>query len=383
MSVNLRNITFLKQISKTPWYARMRQYLPMPELHYYQDDMTRLASAATITIDWPVDLKKPVFAVIKDYEKYPRWTKYTRFLENNGFPYETFDLSSHDWLEKARNFDIFVGILSNKLYHLQEMRRKFFTLETYLGKTCFPSTSHILIYEDKTLEAYISAARDIPYAKTYVSNEKQDALRLIEKLDYPVIHKMDPGSGSLGVELVKDRNQARKIVQQAFSISGRATHSLYFKQKNYIYFQDYVQNDGYDLRVILVGNWTFGYYRKVLEGDFRASGMNIIEKREIPEEAIRIAWRTNQIIKSPMLVVDLVRGLDGKYTIIEFSPICQVEKPAQLAINDIPGAYIIENDGSISFIEGKFWVHELALREFLLKDYLPSQKKLTLECDQA
>ena len=111
--------------------------------------------------------------------------------------------------------------------------------------------------------------------------------------------------------------------------------------------------------------------------------MNIIEKREIPEEAIQIAWRTNQIIKSPMLVVDLVHGLDGKYKIIEFSPVCQVEKPTQLAINDIPGVYIIKDDGSIRFMEGKFWVHELALREFLLKDYLPSQRQVTFECAQA
>ncbi len=374
MIETIRKITFLKKISKTPAYARIRRYFPMPELHYYEDDMVQLASANTVTIDWPADLKKPLFAIIKDYQKYPRWTKYVRFLENNGFPYEIFDLSSYDWLEKARKFDIFVGILSNELYHLQEMRRKYFTLETYLGKSCYPSTPHILLYEDKTLEAHISKARDIPYAKTYLSNEKQDALNLVEKLNYPVIHKMDPGSGSFGVELVRDQNQARKIVQQAFSISGRATHSLYFRQKNYVYFQEFIENDGYDIRVIIVGNWAFGYYRKVLEGDFRASGMNLIEKRDLPEEAIRIAWRTNEIIKSPMLVVDFVHGLDGKYTIIEFSPVCQMEKPAQLAVNGIPGAYIIEDDESIRFTEGKFWVHELALREFLLKDYLPAQK---------
>jgi glutathione synthase/RimK-type ligase-like ATP-grasp enzyme len=369
---NIRNITFLKKIIKTPWYARIRQYFPLPELHYYNDDMERLATANPITIKWPAGVPKPLFAIIKDYEKFPRWTKYVRFLEQNGFPYEYFDLSAHDWLEKARKFDIFVGILSSHLYHLQEMRKKYFTLETYLGKACFPSTAHILLYEDKTLECYISDTCDIPYAKTYISNEKQDALRLVDHLNFPMIHKMDPGSGSLGVELVRDRKQARKIVQQAFSMTGRATHSLYFRQKNYVYFQEYIPNDGYDIRVLIIGNWVFGYYRKVLEGDFRASGMNIIEKRELPEEAIRIAWKTNQVIKSPMLVVDLVHGLDGKYTIIEFSPICQVEKPAQLAIRDIPGAYIIENEG-IRFIEGKFWVHELALREFLQKDYLPSQ----------
>ena len=370
MKHGLLNIARLKKISKTPWYARFRQYFPMSGMRYYEDDMARLASANTITINWPVDVAKPLFAIIKDYQKYPRWTKYVRFLESNSFPYEFFDLGSHDWLEKATKFDIFVGILSCEPYHLQEMRRKYFVLETYLGKKCFPSTPHILLYEDKTLEAYISEACDIPFARTYVSNDQQDALCLTERLHYPIIHKMDPGSGSVGVEMVPDRNQARKIVQQAFSVSGRATHSLYFRQKNSVYFQDYVENDGYDIRVIVVGRWAFGYYRRVPDGDFRASGMNIIEKRELPAEAVRIAWRTNEIIKSPMLVVDLVHGLDGRYSIIEFSPVCQMEKPAQLAVNGIPGAYILEDDGSISFREGKFWVHELALRQFLIQDYL-------------
>ena len=382
MKENLRKIAILKKLSKTPLYARIRQYFPLPETQYYQDDMVRLDSANLVEIDWPMEVQKPLVAVIRDYDKNTRWTKYVRFLEHNDFPYEFFELNQHDWLNKARKFDVFVGVLSSDLYNLQEIRKKYFTLETYLGKVCFPSTAHMLMYEDKTLEAYISAASYIPYAKTYVSNERQDALRLVENLTYPVIHKMDPGSGSLGVELVRSRGQARKIVQQAFSRSGRPTHLLYVRQKNYVYFQEYVPNDGYDIRVIIIGNWAFGYYRKVPEGDFRASGMKIIEKRELPEEAVRIAWRVNQIIKSPMLVVDLVHGLDGKYTIIEFSPMCQVEKPAQLEINNIPGAYIIE-DQSIRFIEGKFWVHELALREFLLHDYMPSREKVMFSTHQA
>lgn len=90
-----------------------------------------------------------------------------------------------------------------------------------------------------------------------------------------------------------------------------------------------------------------------------------------PQEAIRIAYQVNQVIKAPMLVVDMVHGLDGEYRIVEFSPICQMEKPSQWTLNGVPGAYILEEDGSIRFIEGKYWVHELSRRESLVKDYLP------------
>jgi len=360
----------IKRLTKSPTFARLRQYFPLPDLQYI-DDRERLPEAEKVYIDWPSGVNKPVVGVMRDYGPYPRWTKYCRFLDNNAFPYDFYNLHSSDWIEQAMKFDIFIGILSSEQYILQEMRRKYFLLERYYGKYCYPSFEHILIYEDKTLEAHISKVTGIPFAPTHIFNNKSDALRSIGALRYPLVNKIDPGSGSMGVEWVRDQRHARRIIERAFSRSGRATHSLYFRQKNYVYFQDYIPNDGYDIRVEVVNNWAFGYYRKVLSGDFRASGMNLVEKRALPEEAVRIAWKVNQIIKSPLLVVDMVHGLDGSYHIIEFSPVCQMELPEQLHVNGIPGVYIIDDNGTINFHEGKYWVHELALREFLEHTYLP------------
>jgi hypothetical protein len=176
----------------------------------------------------------------------------------------------------------------------------------------------------------------------------------------------------VGVELVRDEAHARKIVNQAFSPAGRPTHVLYRNQKNSVYFQQFVPNDGYDVRVMITGNLAFGLYRKVPVGDFRASGMKMIEMRALPEEAVRIAWKANQLIQSPLLVVDMVRGLDGQYTIVEFSPISQMEKPERLVVDGVPGVYHIDEDGHLHFEPMRVWVYELALREFLLHDYLPT-----------
>ena len=234
-----------------------------------------------------------------------------------------------------------------------------------------PSSAHIFLYENKSLEAYVSSLYDIPFAKTYISHSKKDALSLIESLKYPVVSKVNPSSGSIGVELVRTPKRARKIVREAFSKNGRKVHVPYFRQKNYVYFQAFVPNDGYDIRVMVVGNWAFGYYRKVPRGDFRASGMDLVEKRELPEAAVRTAWKANQYIRSPLLVVDMVRGLDGEYAIVEFSPTCLMETPEQLIVRGVPGVYVIEDDGEINFQQGRYWVDELALREFMLREYLP------------
>lgn len=364
----------IKKFTRSPFYSRFRQYFPQAGLHF-EDDRASMPEAEKVLIDWPAGVKKPVIGVIRDYEPYPRWTKCCRFLENNSFPYKFYDLQAFDWLEKAEKFDICIGILSNDQFHLQEMRSKYFTLEYSLGKTCFPSYEHLLLYENKTLEAYLARAAGIQFPPTHIFFKEAEAFQAIKHLRFPLISKIDPGSGSRGVEWVRNQKRALHIIRQSFSRNGRATHLLTLRQKDYVYFQNYIPNDGYDIRVILVGNFMFGYYRKVLRGDFRASGMDQVEKRALPPEAIKLALSVNKIVKSPLLVVDMVHGADGKYYVIEFSPMCQMKLPEQLHVNGIPGVYILDDDDSFHFQPGKYWVYELAIKEFLLKDYLPKIQK--------
>lgn len=371
MLETLKKIRALKRVRKTMTYSRLRQFLPMPDAQYV-DDRNRIDDAEIVRIDWPKNVEKPQVGIVKDFGKYPRWTKYRRFLEQNYFPFSIYDVHSHDWIERAQEIDVVVGLASSELNYLEEIQKKFYFLETYLGKKCFPSSAHAFLYEDKILEAYISKLFDLPFAKTYVSHDKLDALALAANLQYPLVSKICSTSGSIGVELLRTPKQARKIIKQAFSRNGRKIHVPYFRQKNYVYFQEYIPNDGFDIRVILVGNWAFGYYRKVLKGDFRASGMDFEEKRALPEDAIQTAWKAYRCIHSPLLAVDMVHGLDGKYSIIEFSPICQLDSSGELQVNGIPGVYIIADNGAIRFERGRYWVAELSIREFLICDYLPS-----------
>ena len=220
MLKELRGNRLVKRIMKTTSYTRLRQYFPIPEPKYL-DDRDQLDVGEIIKIDWPAALKKPRFGVVRDYGPYPRWTKYRRFLENNGFEHRVFDLHAHDWLEKVRDLDIIVGFISSEYWDLQEMREKYFVLETYLGKRTYPSPDHINLYENKRIEAYVCQSHGLPFARTHVTYDKKDALRLIETLTYPVVSKIVPASGSMGVELVRDLAHARTIVEQAFSSNGR------------------------------------------------------------------------------------------------------------------------------------------------------------------
>ena len=136
-----------------------------------------------------------------------------------------------------------------------------------------------------------------------------------------------------------------------------------------MYFQEYVPNDGYDIRIIVIGDNVFGYYRKAPPGDFRASGMGVVEKRKLPLEAMKISRKVNAVLKSPMLVVDLLRGNDGQYYIIEISPICRIDTPEQLLVDGRPGVYVFDDENTYHFKEGRYWVQELALKEFFRTIY--------------
>jgi len=358
------------------FFARLRQHLPMRDIRYV-DDRGRIEDAEEVRIDWPARVPKPRIGLVRDLEQFPRWTKYRRFLETNGFPFDYYDVHAHDWIEKAGPFDVVIGLVSNEINSLEEMRVKYHFLETVLGKRCYPSAAQALLYENKCLEAYLSEVWGLPFAPTHISHSRDDALAMLEGLNYPLISKVNHSSGSMGVELVRTPRRARRIVKQAFSRRGRQIHVPWSRQKNYVYFQEFVPNDGYDIRVILVGNMAFGYYRKVPKGDFRASGMGAVEKRGLPEEAIRIAWSARQHIRGPQLVVDMVHGLDGRFAIIEFSLFFQVEFPEQLKVDGVPGVYIIGDDGGIRFEKGRYWVHELAPRKDREDEYLAGPSEAT------
>lgn len=360
---------WIQRLRKTRWYCRWRARLTAPpRIH---EDWAETENAERVLIDWPAGVRKPAVGVVQDYEACPRWTKYCRFLKNNGFAYGLLNLHAHDWLEQARRYDVVTGICSCDAWHLHELREKYPFLENYLGIKTYPSPAEAFLYEDKKLESYLVQASGLPHPRTLVSYDRANALQIIEQMTYPCVSKVVPGSGSIGVEWVRNKSHARRIIASAFSAVGRKTDSNYARQKNYVFFQEYVPNDGYDVRVIVVGHHLFGYYRKVPSGDFRASGMGYVEKRDLPHDAMALALRLNDVVKSPMLVVDMVRALTGQYLIIEFSPVCQMDTPEQLHIRQVAGAYEWNPATGFRFRPGRVWVHELALREFLLRKYLP------------
>jgi Glutathione synthase/Ribosomal protein S6 modification enzyme (glutaminyl transferase) len=335
------------------------------------DDSDAVAAVEAVQMEWPDGVRKPLVAVVRDPDVYPYWTKYVHFLEANAIPFELFDIHRSGWLDRAARFDAVVWRPMSFPSEVEECRRKVFALERELGTLCYPSFPESMLYEDKLLQYELLRRRGLPAIETFVSHSQEEALDYVAACDYPVVWKVGCGSGSLGVELVRDAHAARRLVRRVFSFSGRRTYWPYLGQKDYVYLQRLEPNRGWDVRVIVIGDAVFGYYRDVPAGEFRASGMGLVRRGAPPEAAMLIARRVARAFDLPQVAVDLLaHPADDHLSIIEISSFFQAATAMQLRVEGVPGLFLFSDDDSYRFVPAVVWPQELALRLVLERRWL-------------
>ena len=207
---------------------------------------------------------------------------------------------------------------------------------------------------------------------TFATYSRTEAMEFLNKTAFPVISKITNGSASCGVIRLNNKKSAERYVNSCFSKVGRKTYWPFIRQINYVYFQKFISDAKYDLRIIVAGNKLFGYYRYPKSGDFKASGAGIVEKKALPEEAMRLALKTKELFKSTSLAVDMLYSeKEQQFLIIETSLFCGIDTAEQLVIDGKPGYY--EYDGrKFTFKQGRFWIQELALQEFFTSNFTPA-----------
>lgn len=296
------------------------------------------------------------------------WPKYERFLKNNQINYSFYDIHTSQWQNEAKAYDVIIWHPLSSPEFQAEAESKIYFLEKFLNIHCYPTYDEIWSYEDKVRAYYLYSHFRIPVVPAFVSNSRTEAIEFINQTSFPVISKLTNGSASFGVSKIKNKRSAFSYINLCFSKVGRATYWPFVRQINYVYFQKFINTAKFDLRIIVVGKRLFGYYRYPNEGDFRASGAGKVKKEALPEEAMRIAVRTKEILKSTSLAVDMIYSEeDMKYLIIETSVFFGIDTAEQLVINGKPGYYEY-NGENFTFKEGRFWVQELVLQDYFSKN---------------
>lgn len=333
-------------------------------------------AAEKVLITWPMYIKKPYVGLVRESEiPGAYWLIYERFLKNNSIKYDYYDVHSSDFIEQGRKFDVILWRTLSNPAEQEEAASKIKILESNLGKLCLPNEHELWIYENKINEDYLCIANSLPAIKTFISNSKEETLKYIKNCEYPFVSKITNGSGSEGVVLIKNYKQAKKLCTKVFE-NGKYSSWPYIKQKDYVYFQEFIPDAKFDLRVMIVGNNYFGFYRDVPKDDFRASGAKNDRFDSIPEEVMKLAKEVKESFKKCRLIaVDFLFDKErNEYLILETSIFPGINLPSDTIVDGKLGRYIYKN-GSFTFVEGKVWIQELQIKEVMM-EWIEKEKVL-------
>lgn len=278
------------------------------------------------------------------------------YCEKNNIPHKVVNCYDNDIVDQLADCDIVMWHHNHADPRDVLFARQLLVSLEISGKTVFPDHYSTWHFDDKLGQKYLFEATGVPHVPTHVFYTKPDAVRWLEQATLPKVLKLRRGAGSRNVWLAHTKAEAMKAVNKAFGkgfrqydaiggvkeslrkarmgkagvkdIAKAAAHIVYplhleksqGREKGYIYFQDFIPQNKFDIRVIIIGDRAFAIKRHVRENDFRASGSGFIEyDRELFDESlIALSFSNADKIKAYCAAFDYV-FLDGKPLVVEVS----------------------------------------------------------------
>lgn len=285
-----------------------------------------------------------------------RWIQY---CEENKIEYKLVNCYENNIIETMKDFDILLWPWNLSQHHsLQFARELTYSLEQ-MGKIVFPNFRTSYFYDNKVGQKYLFESLDLPMISTNVFYNQTDALEWIEKTTFPKVFKLSGGAGSMNVKLCHTKNDARKLVTKSFGKGfpqvdridlfkdkvkrlktdkskenfialAKSTARLFVptkkekemsRVKGYIYFQEFLPNNTFDIRIIIIDRKAFALKRLCRNNDFRASGSGSIvyDKNEIDIECIKISHQATKKLNMQSIAFDFVYDKNNKPVIVEIS----------------------------------------------------------------
>ena len=283
-----------------------------------------------------------------------RWIIY---CNEKSIPYKIVNVFNTNIIDQISDCNILIWHHTHDIYRDKLLAKQLLFSLQISGKSVFPDFNTSFFFDDKVGQKYLLEANDIPHVPTYIFYTKKNALEWINKAKFPKVFKLRGGAGSSNVKLLKLKKEAVKYAKRAFGkgfqqyntweffidscfnyVNGESSIKLVlfrlYKfltttlawqifpiEKGYFYLQDFIPNNNFDVRVVVIGNKAFAIKRMNRENDFRASGSGkiIYKKDEIDEQCIKISFDANKKIKSQCIAFDFVFDLNNKPLIIEMS----------------------------------------------------------------
>lgn len=252
------------------------------------------------------------------------------YCEENGHECDVISCYDSDIIEKLRGYDAVLWTMQNYVKaDIMEARSILYSAKQ-MGLKIFPDYNTSWHFDDKIAETYLLQAVNAPLPKSWVFYLEDECVNFLEnEAKYPLVAKLRCGSGANNVVLLHNVKEAKKYAKAMFRDGGfspapKALYKAYSKaqssnslsvminrikkipdfmrtlsnakkmarEANYCYFQEYIENDGFDIKVVVVGDKLIPYFRNARKGDWRASGGGdkVFDHERVTEQVIKTSF---------------------------------------------------------------------------------------------
>ena len=284
-----------------------------------------------------------------------RWVTY---CQQNGIEYLLVDCFENNILELFKKEKI-----THLMWHINHASSKDLMVFPYvmnvaenMGIKTFPNFNTRWHFDDKVAQKYLFESIGAPLVKSDVFYEEEEALTFLNTAKLPLIAKLKRGAGSTNVKLINTKTEGEEYIRKLFSegIVSTATalgnldqklriakqikdpiklakktfgffkknkreRTLANAEKGYVYFQEFMPNNAFDTRIIVVGEIAFGIRRFNKENDFRASGSGKLDfdVSKIDLETVKTDFNVTERIGGQCLAFDFVYDANKQPKIVE------------------------------------------------------------------
>ena len=183
---------------------------------------------------------------------------------------------------------------------------------------------------DKLLTSLVLSENGIPIPKTFIAFSKEQALKTLRRVGYPVILKPLIGSWGRLISLLQDEETAYTVI----TFRETSSNPLY----KIFYLQEYIPKNR-DIRAFIVGEEVVAaMYRYNLKNDWRSSATAGARTEPCPitDELENICINVAKAVKGEILGVDLINK-KGELLVTEVNHVPQFK-----AITETTGIKISE-----------------------------------------
>lgn len=289
------------------------------------------------------------------------------YCKQHNIQYKIVNAYDNDILEQLADCDTFMWHFHHDIYkdHLFA-KQLIYVIEKQLGKHTYPDYNTCWHFDDKVGQKYLLEAIHTPFIPTHIFYSRAEAIEWIRHTTFPKVFKLRNGSSSNNVQLVKNAPRAIRITQKAFNrgfnknnyfrriadrwakfrkgkgslkwvLKGFFTKTydqdiFHKEEKRYVYFQEFLPDNNYDIRVFVIGDRAVAAKRINRKNDFRASGSHhaTFDKNQIDIDYIKVAFEISQKLKMQSVAFDFLKNVDGEIMLSEISYCCGNKDYGQL-----------------------------------------------------